>query len=652
MIDLGRRISGTTWLAAAVAVLMPVLAWMQYDWVTQLASVDRERRERTLRTAASQFTSAIDTELSRLGGSLQLDGAMVEREDWDAYALRYAAATANQSASLVRGVWYVQTIEGAPSDDARLVLRQWVPDQRTFDVVSWPAELAVVHGQLLQQVSRRSHDGDDPRDLMGSPWTLGDERTLVMPIMRVTLPRGERGEGRGRIVTDVGMRGYTVVGLAIDEIASERLPALVSEHFPASAEFRVAVVGKDDGRVIFESEPGAAAATAEAPDLTTPFLHPRIGPMMIFARAAADGRRIDTRVEALPPPPPPPAPSSADTGASAGSNAVVSVIEMRDRDGDRTIRTRRLQHADGHWTLRVKHAAGSLEAAVAASRRRNLLLSGSVLALLGVAVGLIAVSARRAQALARQQMEFVAAVSHELRTPVTVINTAAGNLADGVIAEPGRVKQYGQTIQGEARRLAETVERVLRLAGLGSGRPLPMSAVAAADVVRDAVQRSASDAAAAGVDVHVDIAPGLPDVLGDAGALQSAVENLVGNAVKYAGADRWVRVAVHATLSSRREVRIAVEDHGAGLDAEEKRLVFEPFYRGRDAVANQIQGSGLGLSLVRRIAEAHGGRVELTSEPGRGSTFTIALPAAPDSPAATAQASPVAASGTPAPSAG
>ena len=84
------------WLAAAVAVLLPALAWMQYDWVTQLAAADRDRRERTLRTAAAQFTSAVDAELSRLGGSLQLDGAMVEREDWDAYALRYAAATAGQ----------------------------------------------------------------------------------------------------------------------------------------------------------------------------------------------------------------------------------------------------------------------------------------------------------------------------------------------------------------------------------------------------------------------------------------------------------------------------------------------------------------------------------------------------------------------------
>ena len=103
-----------------------------------------------------------------------------------------------------------------------------------------------------------------------------------------------------------------------------------------------------------------------------------------------------------------------------------------------------------------------------------------------------------------------------------------------------------------------------------------------------------------------------------------------GYEVETAGDDRWVEVRVTASGSGReREVRIAVEDHGPGLDADERQLVFEPFYRGRTAVANQIQGSGLGLSLVRRIADAHGGRVELATETGQGSTFTICLPAAP-----------------------
>ncbi len=152
-----RRIGGTTWLAVAVAVLLPALAWMQYDWVTQLAAADRDRRERTLRTAASQFTAAIDTELSRIGGSLQLDGAMVERQDWDAYALRYAGATANQSPSLVRGVWYVETRSRARPRRRRAAAcsRQWMPRaarplrRRAAGPTTWP----LVRSRLLKQTA-------------------------------------------------------------------------------------------------------------------------------------------------------------------------------------------------------------------------------------------------------------------------------------------------------------------------------------------------------------------------------------------------------------------------------------------------------------------------------------------------------------------
>jgi signal transduction histidine kinase len=433
-----------------------------------------------------------------------------------------------------------------------------------------------------------------------------------MPIVRVQMPRDPSAR-RDRFTTDVQMRGFTIVRLDLETMARVRLPALASEHFPEASEYRVAVATSRGDQTLFESTPGAAADTAQAPDLSITFMQARVGPMMVFARTSPDGK-VESRTETLPPPPP-----GLGDLPEGSERAVVSVIEMRDRDGQRTVRTRSVGRTHGHWTLRVKHAAGSLEAAVAASRRRNLALSGGVLALLGVVVALISVSARRAQALARRQMEFVAAVSHELRTPVAVINSAAGNLADGVVGDPARVKRYGATIQTEARRLGDTVERVLQLAGLGSGHPLPMTRVAPGAFVHEAVRLTAADAAEAGVQVHVELPDDLPAVLGDAGTLQSAVQNLVGNAIKYAGADRWVRVAV--------------EDHGAGLDADEQRLVFEPFFRGKAAVANQIKGSGLGLSLVRRISDAHGGRVDLASTPGHGSTFTMSLQVAPDAPA-------------------
>jgi signal transduction histidine kinase len=262
-------------------------------------------------------------------------------------------------------------------------------------------------------------------------------------------------------------------------------------------------------------------------------------------------------------------------------------------------------------------------------RQRNLLVSFGILMLMAVSIGLLAVSSRRAQRLAQQQMEFVAGVSHELRTPVAVIRSAAENLSHGVVGDPGRVRRYGDAIQVEARRLGEMVERVLEFAGIESGRRLVRVPVAVEPLVPEAI------AAALGGDdrytVERHIASDLPPVLGDASMLRSALQNLLANATKYGGADGWI--GVRAQLSpDRREVRVTVEDHGRGIAETDLPHIFDPFYRGADATSRQIQGSGLGLALVRRIADAHSGRVTVTTRAGSGTAFTLHVPAAASTP--------------------
>ena len=126
-----------------------------------------------------------------------------------------------------------------------------------------------------------------------------------------------------------------------------------------------------------------------------------------------------------------------------------------------------------------------------------------------------------------------------------------------------------------------------------------------------------------------DIAPDLPNVIGDAAALRSAIQNLLANAVKYGGPDRWVGVRAEQITGRRPEICITVSDHGAGIPPADLPHIFEPFYRGSDAVAGQVHGNGLGLSLVRRIVTAHGGRVAVSSKPNVGTTFTLTLPVAP-----------------------
>jgi signal transduction histidine kinase len=181
------------------------------------------------------------------------------------------------------------------------------------------------------------------------------------------------------------------------------------------------------------------------------------------------------------------------------------------------------------------------------------------------------------------------------------------------------------------------VENVMQYAGLESGRTLAAQASLSVDQLLDEALREAGPTiAAAGVTVERHVAPDLPQVGGDAAALRSAVQNLIINAVKYGGADRWVGIRAETLRGGRRgQVRITVEDHGPGIPAADLPHIFEPFYRGAEALAQQIHGNGLGLSIVKRIVTAHGGSVAVSTRPAEGSAFALVLPAL-DAAAATA----------------
>jgi signal transduction histidine kinase len=638
-----------TILVGVVMLLVPALAWMQYQWLGQLSTAERERMQRTLRTAAAQFATEFDTELSRTLVSLQVDGQTIRDQNWTAYAQRYSVwASATSEPRLVRDVWLVDTKPGTtlpPLFDGssaipvdRLRLRRWNVQALAFEDAPWPDDLAKLRDGLATrfigfQVQRgRGFDPGSRREASLSV-SLGDETTLISPVTLFEMPGDRQGPPK------IAILGFTIVRLDPAVIRDTILAALTQRHFhggDSEVDYRVAVVKKDEpATVVWESEPGIAASVTAAPDVTQNFMGPRPDQMFVFARSM---RGNDTLT--VPPPPPPPPPG--DKIDIHRENIVVSMIDREaERTGGKRVITRAGQIGgfDTRWVLMAKHRSGSLEAAVAAVRTRNLIVSSSTLLLLTVVIGLIAVSARRAQQLARQQMEFVAAVSHELRTPVSVIGAAAGNLADGVVGDPQRVRKYGETIQGEARRLGETVERVLQLAGIAAGRAAAaQTPISPADLIHESLQACRFEIDAAGFNVEVAIADGLPNVVGDVAALKSALQNVISNAVKYGGSARWLRVSATAIPGSRLpapgEVLFAVEDRGIGIDADERKHIFEPFYRGRDALSQQIQGSGLGLNLVMRIVEAHGGKVNVASEQGKGSTFTLSLPAAHDRAAA------------------
>lgn len=278
--------------------------------------------------------------------------------------------------------------------------------------------------------------------------------------------------------------------------------------------------------------------------------------------------------------------------------------------------------------MAVRYRRGSLDEIVTGLRRRNLAVSFGILLLLAAAMTLIIVSARRAQRLAKLQMEFVAGVSHEFRTPVAVICSAGDNLAEGIVDPNPRVKQYGALVRSQGRRLREMVEQILAFAAGQGGRRLELRPVDAEAVIDSALSDVHSLIEESGAVIERRIEPGLPFVTADEAALKQCLHNLVTNGLKYGGEGRWLGITAR---SRDGEVDIAVADRGIGIDPAELAQVFDPFYRGEAAVASQIHGTGLGLSLARDLVQGMGGSIEAVSTPGKGSEFTLRLKAAPHS---------------------
>jgi signal transduction histidine kinase len=281
------------------------------------------------------------------------------------------------------------------------------------------------------------------------------------------------------------------------------------------------------------------------------------------------------------------------------------------------------------WLLVVRHRGGSLEEAVAGVRRRNLAAGLGVLGLLGVTAAILATAAQRARRLARQQMEFVAGVTHELNTPLAAIRSAGQNLADGIVTDSEQVRRYGGLIEKEGGRLTALVAQVLDFAGIESGsRAYAREPLSVAALVDEVLRDHRLVLEQAGMTVERDVAPDLPEVLGDASALRRALANLVANATKFAAAGGWLAVRGRASPDGRTIV-LRIEDRGPGIPRDQRERVFAPFYRGPAAERNDTPGGGLGLSLVRHVVRAHGGRVHVEDAEGGGAALVVELPAAP-----------------------
>ncbi len=554
-------------LAAIIVLagLLFTLAVLQYNWLGRLSEREKERMQGNLEFATRAVRGEFDGHLADLYKTFQVD----YREEGsfpEQIAARYADWTEAIEVQFIDRLFWVTN-----DQDNGLVLEEFTGTDYLLELDDWPEQIAGLRDEFAGALK----NNDVQFQLLVGPTPLREEIPALVIQQVATRDSRELGQYKSM--------NWIIAVLNRDVIFDDLIPQLSERYIQGEEAFdyNVAIQRVDDpDSLVYVSDPSLTAGSFAESDA-------RRGIYALHEWHFFQLTRISVR-----------------------SWRVVA------------------ESAAPRWNLLVKHQAGSLEAAVAAARNRNVAISLGILALLSGSIGMIVLSTRRAQRLAEQQMEFVAGISHELRTPLAVIRAAGENLADDVVHAPEKTRQYGELIDREGRRLSDMVERVLLFTKLGSGHsrfernPVDLHAV-----IADAIRANRSLLAEQSVVIEQDVADSLPTTMADANALKSALGNVLSNAIKYShrGGGVKLQARVSATAAGS-EIQIAVHDQGDGIPAAEIPHLFEPFFRGKRAQQAQIQGSGLGLNLVKRVIEAHGGRVIVDSTPGGGSSFVLFLP--------------------------
>jgi signal transduction histidine kinase len=574
-----------SWLAVgALLALCAVLGVLQYRWIGEVGVAERERLRATLRANLSRLSQDLDTEI--LGARLALQPGLRTPVDEPTEA-EYAANYVRWKAA-TRHNQLLRRVAIASPRESTLVLRGLNMERGTFEPAEWPAGWRDLRDQLTSWLAGGSEARPRP------PALTPDDGLLL------EFPRFGRPSGPPAARPDPGRARWLIVEVNLGYVKNVILPELLRRHLGGGGglEYQAEVTSRTSPQVvIYQSNPGHQGAMGRQADAS-------IGLLDLARPGGIAG---------------PP-----NRGRGRGSAASLG-------PGPDPGRSPRLGPEGSLWQLSVRHRAGSLEAVVSRARWRNLSVTAAVLMLMLATAASLIHYTRQAQRLAELQMDFVAGVSHELRTPLTVMRTAAYNLQGRLANNPDQVVRYGTMIQQECEKLTALVEQVLQFAGAKAQLTVREPARLSVDkLIGDSVQSAKAVLEQSHCVVEAKIDPDLPPIFGDPIALKRVFENLLGNAAKHGtGQDNWVGVfATRSVVPNGLAVEIRVADHGFGISPEEQKHIFEPFFRGKRALRDQIHGTGLGLSLAKQIIEGHGGTISVRSGTPHGAEFVVRIPTA------------------------
>ena len=605
-------------LAAVLLVTAAVivgLAVLQYRWNRQASEATGVRLADALQLSMVNWHLDLFRNLSEVCLTIRMAAEFSPDDDFNQFADRFTEwRSIARYPNLVADVYVVDRVFGS----AELQTFRLDPDSGAFRRVEWPSTLGALSADLRSALAETSTQGPEPRSgrqLVESFYNIGaalrDWRfepaipALVRPLsLDSTASRSAGGDRRAQ---------WLVIRLDADVLRSLILPDLAHRYFQGTdgLDYEVAVVsGSSPRRVIYTSDPGFGEQEVDDAD----------GLMDVF------GRPRDETPQA-------PIAIFHRTSENSGPTAAVGITWFP---------LLRQTPTSEDWQLVVRHRRGGpLGAFVADMQRRGLALSFGALFLLVLSLSMLVITSIRAQRFARLQMDFVTAVSHELRTPLTVIGSAADNIANGVVEGTAQLQEYGAVIGEQTSRLSGLVERVLLFAATRDGQQRHIMQSLLPSEIIDAALASTEGLVRAGqFTIERDAASDLPPIIGERMAVSQCIENLITNALKYSREGRWIGIRARVVEDGKgeKQVQISVSDRGIGIAPEDLPHIFEPFFRSPSARRSQVHGTGLGLALAKQVAESMGGTLAVTSEPGRGSTFTLSLRCANEASAHTAAA--------------